>query len=206
MDLPSPESVASRQEMRGETDFSPHVFITVTGMWIMFVKKLYLHICVYIYLQAMKEIDSMKMWNSFYDSITQLSSNIRREFNPTTLINDFTDIFRKKHKRTEIRRQYDENVIVHGINEELKKETEFDDSKTDIDPKFVYIIDKLPTELQLEIVSYIPMNGFLKKANGMKIIKISRTIHENYYDDECGDPFDSFNLSNWDGDQQVGFR
>ena len=47
----------------------------------------------------------------------------------------------------------------------------------------------------------------------MKIIEIRRTntIHENrdsdgYYDDECGDPFDSFNLSNWDGDQQVGFR
>lgn len=30
-------------------------------------------------------------------------------------------------------------------------------------------------------------------------------VHESYYD-ENGCPFDSWNLANWDGDQQVGFR
>ena len=29
---------------------------------------------------------------------------------------------------------------------------------------------------------------------------------EDMYYDEGGNPFDSFNLANWDGDQQVGFR
>ena len=29
--------------------------------------------------------------------------------------------------------------------------------------------------------------------------------NDNYYD-EGGCPFDSYNLANWDGDQQVGFR
>ena len=28
----------------------------------------------------------------------------------------------------------------------------------------------------------------------------------NYYYDECSNPFDTFNLANWDGNQQVGFR
>ena len=31
-------------------------------------------------------------------------------------------------------------------------------------------------------------------------------VSGNYYYDENGCPFDSYNLSNWDGDQQVGFR
>tara|TARA_X000000950_G_scaffold283255_1_gene383689 strand:- start:6641 stop:7636 length:996 start_codon:yes stop_codon:yes gene_type:complete len=35
--------------------------------------------------------------------------------------------------------------------------------------------------------------------------KFGSEIYSMYYD-ECGDPFDSFNLANWDGDQQVGFR
>ncbi len=31
-------------------------------------------------------------------------------------------------------------------------------------------------------------------------------VSGNYYYDEVGCPFDSYNLANWDGDQQVGFR
>ena len=31
-------------------------------------------------------------------------------------------------------------------------------------------------------------------------------VEDNYYYNESGCPFDSFNLANWDGDQQVGFR
>lgn len=32
------------------------------------------------------------------------------------------------------------------------------------------------------------------------------SVSGNYYYDENGCPFDSYNLANWDGDQQVGFR
>ena len=49
------------------------------------------------------------------------------------------------------------------------------------------------------------------KNHGMNIIyrfphlDLEMGDNDNYYD-EGGCPFDSYNLANWDGDQQVGFR
>ena len=46
---------------------------------------------------------------------------------------------------------------------------------------------------------YSDHNDNIRRCNSVPKI-------ESLYYDESGCPFDSFNLANWDGDQQVGFR
>jgi DNA polymerase III epsilon subunit-like protein len=89
--------------------------------------------CISIYLEPKRTpMDFMKMWNSISNGMNQISTNIIRQYNPTTLINDFTDIFRKKEKPTKIRRrEYDENDNPTPSKQrklgDLKKVTETDD-------------------------------------------------------------------------------
>lgn len=71
------------------------------------------------------------------------------------------------------------NIIDENTNDEEMEEIEEMEEKSCTTPSF-------HTEFQFED-------------------KFGSEIYSMYYD-ECGDPFDSFNLANWDGDQQVGFR
>ena len=44
------------------------------------------------------------------------------------------------------------------------------------------------------------------KMPGLKIHYYPDNNGNDFYYDETSNPFDSSNLANWDGDQQVGFR
>ena len=95
----------------------------------------------------------------------------------------------------------DENTI-DETNHESDNEM-CDEHTTDTANKTEYASDD---DVSYNETEYDSDGDIVFKMPGLRIHYYADNNENNFYYDESSNPFDSFNLANWDGDQQVGFR